>query len=49
MDESGWPYRYSDWYLPLIDAGEPMPDSIEAGVSESNSGENAAGGDGIIQ
>ena len=49
MDESGWPYRYSDWYLPLIDAGDPMPDSIEAGVSESNSGENAAGGDGIIQ
>ena len=22
------PYYYHDWYLPLIEAGEPMPDSI---------------------
>ena len=28
MDESGYPYRYTDWYLPLIDAGMPMPDAI---------------------
>ena len=28
MDESGYPYCYTDWYLPLIDAGMPMPDAI---------------------
>ena len=28
MDESGYPYRYTDWYLPLIDAGKSMPDAI---------------------
>ena len=28
MDESGYPYRYTDWYLPLIDAGMSMPDTI---------------------
>ena len=28
MDESGYPYRYTDWYLPLIDAGMSMPDAI---------------------
>ena len=31
--EEGWPYRYSDWYLPLIDAGESMPDAIGEGAS----------------
>jgi len=28
MDESDYPYRYTDWYLPLIDAGKSMPDAI---------------------
>lgn len=28
MDESGYPYRYTDWYLPLIGAGKSMPDAI---------------------
>ena len=28
IDESGYPYRYTDWYLPLIGAGKSMPDAI---------------------
>ena len=34
IDESGYPYRYTDWYLPLIDAGKSMPDAI--GEDSSN-------------
>ena len=57
IEESGWPYRYSDWYLPLIDAGKSMPHSIGAdapagsgntGVAASNLGGNTSGGDGIV-
>ena len=58
MDESGYPYRYTDWYLPLIDAGKSMPDAIgedapeEAvpteGASLTPTDAMASGGDGIV-
>ena len=53
MDESGYPYRYTDWYLPLIGAGKSMPDAI--GEDSSNDlnpptppDAAASGGDGIV-
>ena len=53
MDESGYPYRYTDWYLPLIDAGKSMPDAIGEGASDENASTaqtNAAApsGNGIV-
>ena len=49
------PYFYTDWYLPLIEAGKSMPDSFDSeapesdsGVLESDAGGNTAGGDGIV-
>ena len=51
------PYLYDDWYLPLIDAGKSMPDSIEMDDSAGSSNKDAAittssanvpGGDGIV-
>ncbi len=53
MEEDAYPYRYTDWYLPLIDAGKSMPDSIGEGVSEGNAPTNqtnaaASGGNGIV-
>ena len=30
MDEANFPAHYNDWYVPLIDEGKPMPDSIGA-------------------
>ena len=30
VEEEDRPYRYDDWYLPLIEAGKTMPDSIGA-------------------
>ena len=51
------PYLYDDWYLPLIDAGKSMPDSIgmddSAGSSNTDaaittSSANVPGGDGIV-
>ena len=32
MDAEGHPYYYDDWYLPLIQADQTMPDSIEVGM-----------------
>ncbi len=32
VTEEDLPYYYSDWYLPLIEAGESMPDSIGVGL-----------------
>ena len=32
-EEDRLPNYYDDWYLPLIDAGKPMPDSIGADAS----------------
>lgn len=29
VEEYYLPYYYYDWYLPLIEAGEPMPDTLE--------------------
>ena len=40
VEEENRPYRYDDWYLPLIDAGESMPDRIGEGA------ENGAAPDG---
>ena len=58
MDESGYPYRYTDWYLPLIDAGKSMPDAIGEGAPEEAASTEgapltptdamASGGDGIV-
>ena len=58
MEESGYPYRYTDWYLPLIDAGMPMPDAIgEEPSNDFNPHDSApltqtdaaaSGGDGIV-
>ena len=58
IDESGYPYRYTDWYLPLIDAGMPMPDAIgEEPSNDFNPHDSApltqtdaaaSGGDGIV-
>ena len=53
IDESGYPYRYTDWYLPLIGAGKSMPDAI--GEDSSNDlnpptppDAAASGGTGIV-
>ena len=58
MDESGYPYRYTDWYLPLIDAGKSMPDAIGEDAPEETvptegapltpTGAMVSGGDGIV-
>ena len=57
MEEDTYPYRYTDWYLPLIDAGKSMPDSIGAdapagsgnmGTTTSNPGGETSGRDGIV-
>lgn len=53
MEEDAYPYRYTDWYLPLIDAGKSMPDAIGEGVSEGNAPTNQTnaavpGGNGIV-
>ena len=58
MDESGYPYRYTDWYLPLIDAGKSMPDTIGEDPSNdfnphdsaplTQTDAAASGGDGIV-
>ena len=58
MDESGYPYRYTDWYLPLIDAGKSMPDAIGEDAPEGAAPAEgapltptdamASGGDGIV-
>ena len=58
MDESGYPYRYTDWYLPLIDAGQSMPDAIGEDPSNdfnphdsaplTQTDAAASGGDGIV-
>ena len=57
MEEDAYPYSYTDWYLPLIDAGKSMPDAIGAdtpsdsgntGTATTNSAETVPGGDGIV-
>ena len=53
MDESGYPYRYTDWYLPLIDAGKSMPDAIgedapTEGAPLTPTDAMSSGGDGIV-
>ena len=57
VEEENRPYLYADWYLPLIDAGKSMPDSIGAdapagsgnmGTTTSNLGGDTSGGDGIV-
>ena len=53
--EEDLPYYYYDWYLPMIEAGEAMPDAIGEGApSGGGSGGTGAqtgdipGGDGIV-
>lgn len=54
--EDNLPYLYDDWYLPLIDAGKSMPDSIgaDAPAVSGNAGavtaepSGNASGDGIV-
>ena len=57
VEEENHPYLYADWYLPLIDAGKSMPDSIGAdapagsgnmGTTTSNPSGETSGGDGIV-
>ena len=56
MDDADLPYYYDDWYLPLIDAGEAMPDEIGGGApagggastAVANPGGDVPGGDGIV-
>ena len=57
VEEENRPYLYADWYLPLIDAGKSMPDSIGAdapagsgnmGTTTSNLGGDTSDGDGIV-
>ena len=57
VEEENRPYLYADWYLPLIDAGKSMPDSIGAdapagsgnmGTTTSNPGGDTSDGDGIV-
>ena len=50
MDESGYPYRYTDWYLPLIKAGKSMPDSVGADALEGSGDASgtAPSGTGIV-
>ena len=51
--EEDLPYYYYDWYLPMIEAGEAMPDAIGAGAPSgggtgTQTGDIPAGGDGIV-
>ena len=58
MEEDTYPYRYTDWYLPLIDAGKSMPDAIgedapegvvpTEGSQPTSPDAAASGGDGIV-
>ena len=58
MEEDTYPYRYTDWYLPLIDAGMSMPDAIGEDPSNdfnphdsaplTQTDAMASGGDGIV-
>ena len=57
VDADSLPNRYEDWYLPLIRAGKPMPDTIGAGVptdggdtgtAASSTNSNAPGGTGLV-
>ncbi len=52
MYEEDLPYYYDSWYLPLIEAGEPMPNVIGEGTLDTGATAAASGdipgGDGII-
>ena len=57
VTESELPMYYNDWYLPMIEAGKPMPDTIGAdspapagntGAVTQNPTGNVPGGDGIV-
>lgn len=57
VDADSLPSRYEDWYLPLIRAGKPMPDTIGAGIptdggdtgtAASSTNSNAPGGTGLV-
>ena len=44
-DPDDLPYYYESWYLPLVEAGKSMPDTL--GSAESSSAENQDGGQNI--
>ena len=48
MDAEGHPYYYDDWYLPMIEAGKSMPDTIggEASANGSTGTETDGGNTG---
>ena len=48
MDAEGHPYYYDDWYLPMIEAGKSMPDTIggEAPANGSTGTETDGGNTG---
>lgn len=44
VNEEERPFYYNDWYLPLIDSGAAMPDSIGEGAPTGNSTDNLVDG-----
>ena len=44
VTEEDLPYLYDSWYLPLVDAGEPMPDRIN--IHDSEGGETGLPAEG---
>ena len=43
VDEDSLPYYYTSWYLPLIEAGEAMPDSIDTTAANAGSTDVSSG------
>ena len=50
MEEDSWPALYSSWYVPLIEAGKSMPDTVGADMpaDSGNAGTSAPDGTGIV-
>ena len=54
IDEDSRPNLYSSWYLPLIEAGKSMPDTVgadapaDSGNAGTAAGKSAPGGTGIV-
>ena len=54
MEEDSWPALYSSWYVPLIEAGKSMPDTVGAdmpansGNAGTAAGTSAPDGTGIV-
>ena len=54
MEEDSWPALYSSWYVPLIEAGKSMPDTVGADMPANSgnagraAGTSAPDGTGIV-